>query len=211
VLESAEVLLSLNPQNARAWELKGNALQNLNKSEESLLSYNKAIKFGIDYDKLRLEMALVFSDTRNYQEAIKNLEKATKGNSDNSWFIANVAYINLFLVRLKRNDDKDSLKKAWRDLVEQNKIAEKHIEKEKVNSLLIDVIWKAILISIELGNLDNLSEVLNETDFNDRLFYFYRAFEYLKTNDDLLIESLSPEAKDVVEKILQKIENLKKK
>lgn len=67
----ADALLRRQPDHARAWAWRGWALEHLNRNEEALSDYRKAIELWPDHDWARLRLGELLLDFQRYPEALE--------------------------------------------------------------------------------------------------------------------------------------------
>ncbi len=79
-----EKAIEINPQNSMAWNNKGNALTNLNKSDEAIKAYDKTIEINPHKSIAWNNKGLILTFLGEYNEAIKAYDKAIEINPQDS-------------------------------------------------------------------------------------------------------------------------------
>ena len=97
-----------NPQDSVGWFNKGLALDNLNKSDEAIKAYDKAIEINPQDSDVWTGKGLALDNLNKYDEAIKAFDKAIEINPQDSitWYSKGVAlsYLNRLDEAIKAYD-----------------------------------------------------------------------------------------------------------
>jgi tetratricopeptide (TPR) repeat protein len=73
-------ILELDPQNAKSYNRKGNALSNLNRYEEALVAYEQAIQLDPTYARAYRNKGITLDDLKRYEEALVAYDQAIQLN-----------------------------------------------------------------------------------------------------------------------------------
>ncbi len=77
-MNDAQTVISIEPNNARAYFLMGNCLNDLNQLDKALESYSKAIEIKSNEPVFFLNRAIVFGKLQHYDNSLNDLEAALR-------------------------------------------------------------------------------------------------------------------------------------
>ena len=193
-IEDYDKAIELNPNNNSYHNSRGNALNNSGKYEEAIQDYDKAIALNSNYDYYYYNKALARyryqkknNDTKNFDEIIKNLNKALDLNSN--------------------NNSAKKLKKNILELKENKKFKE---SSQQDNNKIVD-------ISKNIENLEEMSkedylEPNFISDFNEvKALYLNGIFKETKKNLNLFIKKYKKDSKKErqIENLLKEVESIR--
>ncbi|MEW6206816.1 MAG: tetratricopeptide repeat protein [Acidobacteriota bacterium] len=231
VLQQTDQALQINPDLHTAWFLRGQALAELGRQEEAIASYDRAIENKPDFYEALDARGVALDQLGRYQEAVASYDRALniKPEYHAAWYNRGIAldkleeYGEAITSYDKAFDGFPDKRKAWINLAgnyfnkftfslakgEENtarqswNAARKYSEHigEGISGILFFLLWKAA----KSGHQEFVRQLIRESDLEEPLFPLARAIDYLLTNDDALIEKLSPEVRGIVEEIVDKL------
>lgn len=227
-----KIILKANPFSSEVWKFRGVALSALERYEEAISSYDRALEIRPDDYDAWCYRGNTLSDQRHYEEAIASYDKALEINPDvdRAWLNRGIGLGKLgryeeavaSFNRVLEISPKDNI--AWlyhgaaclemfAELAQQDNL---NAAKQKWNKALEsgskskhekwpDVAAEALLEVAKTGQLEFARQLIAEAGMEGRLFPLARAIDYLQTGDEALIEKLSPEVRGIVEEVVAKL------
>jgi len=96
-LESFDRVLQLDPQNAEAYLMRGDALVQLGKTQEALVPLSKSLELNAELTRAHVLLGKVYSTQGKLGEALSHLEKGAAADKDGS------VHYQLFVLYRKLN------------------------------------------------------------------------------------------------------------
>jgi tetratricopeptide (TPR) repeat protein len=112
-IKAYDEAIRLDPEDAAAWNNKGNALDELGRYEEAIKSYNRAAELSEDYSENRLRKGNSHYDAGRYLAAIKYYDAIIKDDPEDEYAWYNKANA---LRMLHRNSEAEAAYKRAREL-----------------------------------------------------------------------------------------------
>ncbi|HEX8565345.1 MAG TPA: tetratricopeptide repeat protein [Pyrinomonadaceae bacterium] len=231
--KSFETALRNGYENYQVWTEYGDALLELNQFKDAILKYNRALKLNPKHIDAWLGLADAFYELKKYEKAVNYCDKALeidpnhvgalhnrgialgllgrheqaldsfshalKINHENtdSWYGKAVALLFIFF---QQTDDRsfDNAKHTWKEFV---------ISAKKGNGLQQilskEFVYLSMIAIIKSAGVEYVKELINELGEYNPFYALERAIDYIQTNDETLIEKLSPEVRGVVEETIR--------
>jgi tetratricopeptide (TPR) repeat protein len=197
-IASYDKALAIKPDKHEAWYNRGFALNALGRREEAIASYDKALAIKPDKHEAWNGRGISFEAIGDYDEAIRSLDQALAINPALPEAQYNRSYVYLKKVtRLMKEDEFEQAKKSWKQMVESAGIQNRE---DWIESILADLLSIA-----QTGHLKFARELITESGLEERLFPLVRAIDYLQTDDESLVEQLSPEVRGIVKEVVDKL------
>lgn len=142
----------------------------------------------------------------NHEEAIESYNKALSldPNKQESWYFFCISYLFKFIRQV--NDDVDLAKHYWNRAIESVKHITKHLEFNEQWQELLSII---LLKLAESKHIKLAKELIIESSLEKEFFPLIRAIDYVLTGDKMLTEKLSPEIRDIVEKLIFRLHKVR--
>ena len=187
--------IELNPNNSSYYNSRGNALNNSGKYEEAIEDYNRAIALNSNYDYYYYNKALAYyhyqkknNNTKNFNEIIKNLNKALELNPN--------------------NNSAKKLKKNVSELKENEKFKE---SSQQDNNKIVDI--SKNIENLEETSKEDYLEPNFISDFNEvKALYLNGIFKETKKKLNLFTEKYKEDSKKEkqIKILLKEVESIRK-
>jgi tetratricopeptide (TPR) repeat protein len=187
--------LELDPNDAAAWFNRGYLLSDLRRHEEALSSYDQALKLDPNNDGAWNNRGVKLQEMGRYAEALASYDRAVKLDPLDDWARNNRSLLPRYV------------EDGFLDAIGQNKLEDAHSIWSVLHTItdLEDdkqILRRCILFAAELGHLSFARELIGEAALQEEFFPLDRALEYLQSEDEALIEKLSPETKEAVQVVV---------
>ncbi len=199
-IKSYDRALQIEPDKDKAWNNRGNVLHKLGRREEAIESLDRALEIKPNKQEAWFNRGFILAELGRFKEAIVCYDHALdiKPDDQEAWFNRTLAGLRLFISSLNQ-DDKELAKRYW-DLARSSS---DKIEGKTWFGFASWALWQAA----KSGHLEFARQLISESDLEEPLFPLARAIDYLLTQDEALIEKLSPEVRGIVEEIVAKLGN----
>ena len=194
-IEDYNKAIELNPNNSSYYNSRGNALNNSGKYEEAIEDYNRAIALNSNYDYYYYNKALAYyhyqkknNNTKNFNEIIKNLNKALELNPN--------------------NNSAKKLKKNVSELKENEKFKE---SSQQDNNKIVDI--SKNIENLEETSKEDYLEPNFISDFNEvKALYLNGIFKETKKKLNLFTEKYKEDSKKEkqIKILLKEVESIRK-
>ncbi|MGH9769639.1 MAG: tetratricopeptide repeat protein [Blastocatellia bacterium] len=228
-ITSYDRFLKIEPHNADVWVDRGRLLSNLERYEEAIASYDRVLEIDTDYGNAWYLRAEALSALGRYKEAIASYDRELDIHPDShyrwnrseafdKWISDVIASYDRTLVIDPYNLETwyyrlPACLSLFASAATQGKL---HLAGQFWNEALktgsrsgfekwLDALSEAALEVARSGQLGFVRELLAESKLEEQLFPLARAIDYLQTEDEALIEKLSPEVRGIVEKVVAKL------
>lgn len=153
-------------------------------------------------DKGRVELF----NLENHEEAIESYNKALSidPNKQELWYFLGISY--LFKFTKEVNDDVDLAKHHWNKAIKSVKHIAKHLEFNEQWQKLLSII---LLKLAESKHIKLARELIIDSSLEKEFFPLIRAIDYVLAGDKILTEKLSPEIRNIVEKLIRRLHKVK--
>jgi len=195
-LASFDRALEIRTDDHEAWCLRAGALSDLDRNEDALASLARALAIKPDDQKTLRLHGSTLSVLARFEEAIFSFNRALAVSSPEQGVVSHRLAICLskFLTRVFQ-ERLDLAQEEWREAVNAAEPLEHRQE----------ALAKALLLVAKRGHVRFVGRLIAESGLEEELFPLARAVEYLVSNDEALIEKLSPEVRGIVEQIVSKL------
>lgn len=153
-------------------------------------------------DKGRVELF----NLENHEEAIESYNKVLSidPNKQELWYFLGISY--LFKFTKEVNDDVDLAKHHWNKAIKSVKHIAKHLEFNEQWQKLLSII---LLKLAESKHIKLARELIIDSSLEKEFFPLIRAIDYVLAGDKILTEKLSPEIRNIVEKLIRRLHKVK--
>lgn len=190
--------LTLTPGDANVWALRGAVLSNLGRDDEALASYDHTLALRPEDTAAWYTRGVMLGKLGRQEEALASYDRAltlTPEDAD-GWYNRGIVYRNKFVTFVEQND-LDAARQAWTEALSSGQ--------RSGNAEWPNLVSLALLFVAEMGQLELARQLISESALEEQLFPLARALDYLHSGDEALIEKLSPEVKDIVEKVVARL------
>ncbi len=191
--------LEQKPDHHELWKLRGMNLKRLGQTQEAIESFDRALALEKGCTECWSERGLALVNLGNYEEAMSDFDHLLTLVSEGNWNLKVLTILLKFTTRV-RQGRLDLAKEEWRTAMK----ALANVEQAKWPKFLSKVLFEVA----EAENLDFINQLINESGLKDALFPLRRAIDFTLTNNEELIEKLSPEVRGVVEEIVRRIQKM---
>ena len=189
-IKSFDKALLIKPDKHEAWHNRGIAFSELGQFKEAIESYDRALKIKPDDYQSLDNKGVVLLIFGNLQEALKSFIQATMFTNDRlPWEHRTAVSLDLAINALSENKPDQAI-----NYLNEARKSEPIIGPEQWMSLVL----KTLLSRISIEKLPNIRNFIVHAGLDQQFFPLIRAIDYLETNNEELIEKLSPEYRKIV-------------
>jgi tetratricopeptide (TPR) repeat protein len=213
-IASYDQSLKLRPEHHDTWYNRGNALVRLGRDQEAIDSYGRAVKLKPDYHEAWFNQGNALSRLSRYQEAIGSYDRAIQGkaNKYEAWTNRGIAFDRLgqHAKAVASYDRALKIKPDYHEAWYNRGNAMDWLEAIRAGRPANDESWLDETLQLltevaEAGHVDFVRQIIDKSDLGERFFPLTRALDYLESGNDALIEKLSPEVRDIVKEVADKL------
>lgn len=196
-LESFDQALRINVNHYLAWRFRGLTLANLGKQQDALNSYDHALNLkSDDYETWHLR-GRALGDLGRHDEALNNFTQALELIKLQGGDIQIRMSLHLMKFTIEIVQDKIALAQLdWNAALSIGKDSEDW--QETVAYTLFGL--------AQAGYLRFVRDLIQKSELGEIFLPLARALDYLLTGDKTTIEKLSPEIRNVVDEIIEKLQ-----
>jgi len=195
-LESFDRAIELDPKSIRLQVKKALALDQLGQTEEGMRCIDKILVLNPASADAYLLRAII---STNPEEATAAFIHACDLQNTTDDFISHLPIVNALKITLFADDnDLEKVRSAWDDLTHSE---DRYSQRDDWLSHASDAL-RSVAVA---GHLSLAKELITTSDLNEELFPLARALDYLLTNDESLVEKLSPEIRQIVTEIVTEL------
>lgn len=196
-LASFQRAAEIKPEEYDAWFRQGLVLGNLGRYEEALRAFERAVKINPKEYGVWFNQGLALENLSRHQEAITSFESALANlDSNKQAELCLATHLAIFSNRIALGQV-DLARGDWHQALQYGGSLEEAESREVFSSKLID--------AAQRGHAELVRELIAESNWDERLFPLARALDYLKTDDEALVEKLSPEIRKIVDEIISRL------
>jgi len=204
-LQCYEQALAINPHWPKEWFGRGLVLHRLDRLEEAVASYDRALRLSFDSLftwQVWHNRGITLSQLSRFDEAIDSFDRSlgVNPNGDDDGLTRLMKFITLV-----KQGKENLARQDWQEILVAVKQSEKDWWPASMKGKWVETISGALLVVAQSGRLEFVRQLLQESELEEPLFPLARAIDYLQTGNEALIEKLSPEVRGIVEEVVAKL------
>jgi tetratricopeptide (TPR) repeat protein len=194
-------VVNLRPHLGAVWDYNGYLLFRLGHYEEAIVSYDQAVKLNPDDSDIWVDSGKALTFLGEREKALARYDHALeiKPDNDTAWFGRGIVYLQWSL-ELAQEGKFGAARERWNDALASGGKSNDENWPDVVAAILLDVVIA--------GQFEFARQLITETGMEEQLFPLARAIDYLQTEDESLIEKLSPEVRGIVEEVVAKLREI---